>query len=365
MKIIFHHPLPLDPNAVSASGIRPQKILQAFRDAGCDVDMVVGYCSDRKKAIDRIKKNILGGEKYSFLYSESSTMPTALTNPSHFPSSPFLDVKLFSLCKKNSIPIGVFYRDIYWAFSDYMDRVGFLKGGMARLFYYFDLFFYNRYLTRLYLPSKEMGRYIPIVPSEIFSELPPGHDEIQGYRMSQRTDDSKRRLKIFYVGGMSDHYQMHKLFSVVSSRNDVELIVCTREEEWNRVKSGYLMNHDNIRVVHESGKKMQSIMSEADIVSLFVKPQEYREFASPVKLYEYLGHCKPIMASEGTLSGRFVTENKVGWSIKYDEGELNRFFDYLISQPTVVSAVEMQIQAIASHHTWNARVRQVIKELAR
>lgn len=36
-KIIFHHPLPLDKNVKSASGIRPLKIIQAFVRIGSPV----------------------------------------------------------------------------------------------------------------------------------------------------------------------------------------------------------------------------------------------------------------------------------------------------------------------------------------
>ena len=34
MNCIYHIPIPLDPNAKSASGIRPQKMLQAFKRLG-------------------------------------------------------------------------------------------------------------------------------------------------------------------------------------------------------------------------------------------------------------------------------------------------------------------------------------------
>ena len=78
MHIIFHHPLPLDPDAKSASGIRPQRMLQAFKDLGYKVDIVSGYAVERNEAIKKIKKNISNGVQYDFVYAESSTMPTAV-----------------------------------------------------------------------------------------------------------------------------------------------------------------------------------------------------------------------------------------------------------------------------------------------
>ena len=63
----------------------------------------------------------------NFLYSESSTMPTSLTEPHHMPTHPFLDFSFFYFCKRNGIKIGLFYRDIYWKFEIYKEKVHGIK----------------------------------------------------------------------------------------------------------------------------------------------------------------------------------------------------------------------------------------------
>lgn len=131
-KIIFHHPLPLNPNATSASGIRPMRMLEAFKSLGYEVDLVTGYSAERRAAIKSIK---------------------------------------------NKIKSGLFYSDIYWMFDSYDKNLSFLKSVAAKFAYKFELHFYKRYLAKLYLPSLEMGKYVPIVQSKIFAALPPG-DEI-------------------------------------------------------------------------------------------------------------------------------------------------------------------------------------------
>ncbi len=75
-KIIFHLPMEIDKNRPSGSQIRPLKILQAFKNIGYKVDIVMGDVKTRKRQIKKIKRNISNGVKYDFLYSESSTMPT-------------------------------------------------------------------------------------------------------------------------------------------------------------------------------------------------------------------------------------------------------------------------------------------------
>lgn len=361
MRIIFHHPLPLQLNATSASGIRPLKMLKAFEDLGYIVDTVTGYSTERKSSIKAIKKKIELGVKYDFVYSESSTMPTILTDTHHLPLNPLLDFNLFRFCKNSNIPIGLFYRDIYWIFDGYGQGLNPLKIFMAKLSYKYDLYSYSLYLTKLYLPSMEMGQYIPFISDNIFAALPPGHDiDIQDkYR-----NDITGKLKIFYVGGMSDHYQMHILFSVINQRDDIELILCTRESEWDAVKSEYPELSKNIKIVHKSGGDMRALMADSDIVSIFVKPQEYWEFAAPVKLYEYLGNRKPMIASQGTLAGSFVAKNKIGWSLPYKESALNSLFDELISSPKLIEDIQQQMSVIAELHTWQARAKQVVKDLA-
>ncbi len=362
MNIIYHHPLPLDKNAKSASGIRPLRMLAAFRELECDVDLVTGYSAERKRCIASVKENIRQGKKYDFVYSESSTMPTVLTDPHHLPLHPFLDWHFFSFCKKNSIPVGLFYRDIYWLFDTYGRGLNPLKTAVAKQAYRFDLWVYQKTLTKLYLPSLEMGRYVPRVDPSRFSALPPGHTTPDIITQSIPVR-STRPLKLFYVGGMSSHYQMHELFKAVRTLPNIELTICTRESEWQSVQHEYPELTPNIQVVHLSGAEMEAQLQACDIAVLFVKPQEYWEFASPVKLYEYLGFQKPILASEGTLAGRFVKDQGVGWTLPYNVNSVTTLLKELSLAPALLNSVHERLKQVALQHSWLARAEQVIKDL--
>ena len=121
----------------------------------------------------------------------------------------------------------------------------------------------------------------------------------------------------------------------------------------------------NIRIVHLSGAAMESEVKSSDIAVLYVKPQEYREFASPVKLYEYLGHRKPILASEGTLAGSFVQKNGLGWTLPYEAEKLTKFFSDLLTTPSLFAPVYANLNTVAREHTWQNRANQVIEDLTR
>ena len=358
--LIFHIPNHIETGALSGSQIRPIKMLEAFRDNGYNVDIVMGYGKERKQQIKKIKQKIKKGKKYEFLYSENSTMPTLLTEKKHLPKYPFLDFGFFKFCKKNNIKIGLFYRDVYWQFSEYRISNS-LKIKISDFFYKYDLKQYNKYIDVLYLPSLIMKNYIPFdFNSKIIKELPPAIDVFS--KKDKTTEITK--INIFYVGGIGQLYQFANLLKVVNKTEEVELTFCVRENEWEVEKNEYSeFLNERIKVIHKSGKELLPFYEKANITSLFVKPIEYRTFAMPVKLFEYLNHRKPVIASKGTAVGDFVEKYNVGWVINYDVNELTTLLTELKNNPAMIQEKEKNIENIITEISWGARVNQVIKDL--
>ena len=78
------------------------------------------------------------------------------------------------LMHRHGVPTSLFYRDIYWAFPDYRERVGAALATAMGCVYRYDLAWYSRYIDRLYLPSMRMGAHVPGFPEERMAPLPPG-----------------------------------------------------------------------------------------------------------------------------------------------------------------------------------------------
>ncbi len=358
--MVFHHPLPLDYNSRSASGIRPIKMLNAFKKLGYEVDLATGYSNDRKLAVRNIVNNIKNGIKYDFCYSESSTMPTLLCDKNHFPLHPFLDFYFFKILKTNDIPIGLFYRDIYWLFPEYKKRLGYLKALLGRFFYKYDLLQYSKYLSKLYLPTELMEKYIPIDKKDIFKALPPGLEELSANLECSVTDE----LTILYIGGLNNHYKMHELFKAVQNKKNIKLIICTRKEEWNQVKDEYSQfMSNNISVVHKSGLELNELFRKSNCTSIFVEPQKYWSFALPLKLFEYLGNYKPIIATENTYSADFIKRHNIGWAISYEKKALESLLKELTNSPEKIREKTDNCKRIARTNTWLERALQVKKDL--
>jgi glycosyltransferase involved in cell wall biosynthesis len=362
-RIIFHIPVKIDKNNASGSQIRPQLLLKAFKDEGFIVDTVVGYGKQRKHQIHNIKKSIKSGVKYDFLYSESSTMPTALTEPNHIPKYLNLDFNFFKFCKTHQIPIGLFYRDIYWKFPEYQPN-SLLKRIILKFFYNYDIYNYKKNINYLYLPSMKMLEYIPNIEIDSFNirALPPG---VMTEFVPIYGDSINKELSIFYVGGIGKVYQFRILLKVISEMKNINLTVCLREQEWINEKDDYkIYINQNINIIHKSGKDLLPYFSNADILSLFLEPNEYRKFAMPLKLFEYIEKGKPIIATSNTAVGEFVKENDIGWVIDYNYNELKNLLEYINNNKHEINIKKQNIKKCAHLNSWKNRVKQISKDLS-
>lgn len=361
-KCIFHIPNALNEKLASASQIRPKKMKEAFEHIGYEVDVVWGTAKERAEAIKKIKKNIKNGVKYDFAYSESSTMPTLLTEKHHLPSHPLLDFSFFAFLKKHGIKIGLFYRDMYWKFPPYKEAVKGLKYYGALGMYRYDLYQYNRLLTKLYLSSLYAKKHlINDVRDELIDKLPPGCEKRSIGKEERKKGAS---LNLLYIGGLGNHYKMHKVFEAVKDKKEFTLIVCCREADWEKQKREYLpFLGKNISIVHKKGKELEKLYEKADICLSFFASDIYMEMAMPYKTFEYLSYGKPAISSMGTAFGEFTKENEIGWQIEYTTEALCELLNKIIQNPEELEVKKQICLEKIADHTWEKRAEKVVKDL--
>lgn len=361
-RCIFHIPNSLDENRASASQIRPKKMKEAFEHIGYKVDVVWGDADQRKNAIKRIKRNIKKGIKYDFMYSESSTMPTILTEKHHLPIHPFMDFSFFKFVKKNDIKIGLFYRDIYWKFPIYKQEVKGIKYYGAVFAYRYDLFMYNRLLNKLYLPTEYGKNYlISEVKDKLFDCLPPA---CENYNLEKYNLEKNKKVHLLYIGGIGEQYKIHKLLEAVREFENILLTVCCRKNEWDSVSKEYeFLMKENIKVVHKKGIELEELYSKADICLNFFEVDDYRKIAMPYKTFEYLGHGKPIISSKETAVGEFIEKNGIGWSINYERKSLCDLLKYIQKNPDELEKKKMICRQKIKENTWKERAKKVVLDL--
>ncbi len=363
-RIIFHVPYFVDKNRHSGSHIRPFKMIQGFENIGYNVDIVMGYGQSREDSINKIKDNINNGVIYEFCYSESSTMPTLLTEKNHLPTYPFLDFGFFKFLKDHNIKIGLFYRDCYWLFEDATKGISDFKRKVSKFFYKYDLKKYEKLLDVFYLPTLLMKDYIPMNFKGTYEDLPPGVDSsLQNNIKSPnfKSDD----LKIFYVGGIGPMYNMETLFKVASETENIKLVVCCRKEDWENEKTrlGKYIN-ENIEIIHKSGEEFKEDIESSHIASAYFEQSEYRKFAMSVKLFEYLGYNKPVLSVTDTAVGEFVEKYNIGWNVPYNEFALKEFLIKLRDNKNEIENMTNNIKNALEENTWEARAKKVAKDLS-
>lgn len=363
-RMIYHVPYPLKTDAKTGSGLRPVRMLEAFRAIGYDVEVVAGVSKERRKLIRDLKRRIRGGEKFDFLYSESHTMPTALTDPDHLPRHPLMDVAFMRFCRKNGTKVGLFYRDIYWRFPAYKEAVNAIVRTGTRLLYNMDLVAYRLAVDKLYLPSLGMGKFVTHVPAERFAALPPG-GEIRDLSTPTETSESSD-LELFYVGGIGGYYRMHDTVRAVAASESSRLTICTTEAEWAVHGAGYqgIMN-DRITVIHKNGADLEPYYARAAACMLFIEPSVYRSFAAPIKFAEYIGFGKPVIVNAGTNVAEFVAKFGNGWVLPFDSDALSGLLNDLALNPLHVAETTGAARKIREANTWEARARQVAADLGR
>lgn len=361
-RCIVHIPNKIDQRALSGSQIRPLKMIQAFKDNEYHVDVIMGSVKERKLLIKKIKDNIEQGVQYDFIYSESSTMPTLLTEKNHIPKCPFLDFDFFLFCKKRKIKIGLFYRDIQWKFPSYKESVSVGKRIIATLFYRYDLIKYNQMVDVFYLPTERMKKYLQEYPIllEKTKILMPGCDEL--HICSSEMD--KGNINIFYVGGITGIYDIKIFLDAINKLKNVNAIICCRKPEWDKVKDKYQRYlSNNIKIVHASGKELEKFYEWADICSVLGGTGEYFSMAMPVKVFEYLAKNKPMIGIKGTASGEIIENENIGWTVEYKVESIQKCLIDILKSPETILEKKQSQELIYSKNTWKARAEQVIKEL--
>lgn len=357
--MVFYAPYPVVTGGTGSSA-RPPRMLQAFRDLGIEVLDVVGTGAERARRLDALRRRLGSGAAIDLAYGESSTMPTVLTESHHLPTHPLVDLQLLRLLHREGIPTGFFYRDVYWRFPAYDLSVPRLVGLGTKSLYHAELQVMARLLDRIYMPSTAMAQYVPHIDRSRVRALPPGGVIVD----APRSPSVKGQLTLLYIGNISEYYRMHALIDAVGRVDGISLILCTPEGSWESVRHEYeAILTDSVEVVHARGAELEPLFARADVCALVVEPAEYRDFAAPIKLFEYLGHGKPILASAGTLAGSTVVGGGFGWQTAYGVDDVAAALIRLRDDPGELERVRRTAADVRTEHTWTSRAREVVEDL--
>lgn len=354
--IIFH--LCYKPREeLSGPNLRPQMLIDAFRQLGFTVDVISGYKKERAKQISAITKAIKMGKKYDFVYSEASARATLLTEQNHRPYlPPYVDFQFFKFLKKNGISLGLFYRDIYWKSPNYKKRLSFYKRIPAYFLYWLDLYYYAKFLDILFIPSLEMSRLLPKSLQKIAVEWLPGH-AVQNIP-PRLIPKNEKDIKLFYVGGVgAPYYDITPLLKV--AKKGVNTLIYCRKNEWLSCESYQDELSPYVKIIHnKSLKELDDPYRNSNFFAILRNHDDYLNFAVPLKLFEAIGYCLPIITVGGTKLAELVMKNGIGWVLD----DLNK-----INWQKLLLEYESKVNnlfIIRNQHSWIARAEFVSEKLS-
>lgn len=365
-RIIFHHPDTIQTNGSSGSSLRPYKMLQAFKALGYQVDEVTGTANERKASIKVIKKRIQSGEHYSFLYAENRSIPTALTEHHRLPNHLFLDHLFFLFCKNSGIPVGLFYRDVYWRHPVYKTMLPLIGRIITIPLYWFDWLWHRMTVTHLFVPSLRMSAYLPGTwPTASLSALPPGCDVYETPNRSEYQKKESGSLELLYVGGSTPpNYDLLPLLELAHRVEQVRLTIITRESEWKKNLPYYKrLLGNNITIIHASGSELNKYYASADLFANIRSYSDYLKFAVPVKLFEAASFGLPILSETGTEAADIIRREDLGW-VEENLAELEQRLHQLAVEKNLIVEKRRKMKMARHHFTWKERAQQVSRTLS-
>lgn len=357
--LVFHAPYEIETAGSRGSAIRPRRMLDAIGELGLDVLEITGDSRQRVAGLRELKRRLAAGRRARAAYFENASIPTLIADPDHLPHRPDVDLRILRLLKRHRVPVGYFYRDIYWRFERYVQTVGRPMAVAMRLLYRAELLVLRWGVDVMFLPSLRMGEHVPHLPEERFAALPPGARD-------RPLPLPGEPFTVLYVGGIGEYYRIHALLEAARSTEGVHVIICTREEEWQKHRADYEeLLTDRVEVVHASGTALEELYARAHVCSLVMAPDSYRDFAAPVKLYEYIGYGRPILSTVETHAADVIEAFGCGITVHYDAAEIGRVLHRLRERRDILEELAERSRAAAGANTWTARAHQMLEALDR
>ncbi len=354
--IIYHFPFGLEPEK-SGSHVHIHGMLRGFQELGYTVELVTGVAGPRHRIAQRLQREARGGRRFDFAYAWSPTAPSlaARRNLIH----PFADLAFFNWCKQQGVPLGVFYGDVHWRFAEIVHGSA-AQRLWGRLLHRYDWELYRKYADHLFLPDLAMGGalFTPW-PAEHVSALRPGCNVLDLPRTPRQVGEP---LRVFYVGGVRPPvYNLKPMIDAVRGLERVELTICCRQAEWEKMLPFYgEADGERVRVVHALGEALRPYYAAADVFGYFHTRHPYYDITMPVKTFESLGFGLPMITSEpDSLCGRFVAGESIGWAVE-DTAGFQDLLRFLQANPQAFEEKRRRAEALRAEHTWQVRASQVI-----
>ncbi|MEH7480478.1 glycosyltransferase, partial [Neobacillus drentensis] len=274
------------------------------------------------------------------------------------PQKPFIDSKVMKFLKGKNIPVGVFYRDVYWKFDELYPLKG-IKKTIMQSIYRREEKFYEKFCDVIFLPSDAMGKYVSIPKRKV--ALPPGGTPMNIDVIREKTDGPSRGL---YVGGINNEdYGLFLLLDALEIANKQKMVcdltVVCRQEEFNGLpdEKKKRLTDLNVTIKHISGRALNELYKEMDFAFIPRYKSTYNDFSVPVKLVEYLSNELPVVATNCEAQKDIIESDRYGLICEDKPASMAEVISQM-SQEYLEYRMNIK-KTFIEKHSWLARVEMI------
>lgn len=301
MNILFITYIDFD-GLYSGARLRPQKMLEAFKEKGHEVYVIKGQQNRYKErnAIVYSFMKKLNQMEFDLCYIESP--PGPIFN--------YLDFLLIKKIKKRNIPIFFYCRDIFWLFFEKTNRQNILKDIAIYLLNRYQVHIYRKFIDKVYfatsMAKNEFNKIFKLENSDVLSAGCVALD-VERYENKKRTG--------IYVGTASSFYGTDMLIEtyILLNQEDVRynLILVCPESDYrllfrNELKFPWL------KVYHTSGSDLINLYKQADFGIIPIRRSLYADMAYPIKMFDYISNELPIISTNIKMVDEFIRRYDIG-----------------------------------------------------
>ncbi len=356
-RLLYLTYIPLEVTPTSGSSVRPLKMKDAFERLDVEVKSFGGRNNNislRKQTVSEIKM-LFKTWKPDACYIEP-------------PSGPIFywgDIGLIKYLHRMRIPISIFYRDAYWKYPEYDEEMvlslkDHIKRFIIKQMQVHQWSVFRKNIDMIYFPSMKMANEFECPKKD---ELPPGSfipDVVE-------KNEPSNPLQFIFIGGAARNYGTFLTLEAFERLNKTQvrakLIYVCPQWQWNRLGIDKYKYSEWLEVIFTSGDSNLKPLYEKTDVALLTAPRTfYRDFAVPIKIFEYISYLKPILVTDCTETARIIAENHVGWVAKDDVQSIQKKLEELCSHPEEIKRVRAYMTEVRKNNLWTCRAEKVIND---
>jgi len=201
--------------------------------------------------------------------------------------------------------------------------------------------------------------------------IPNGSDTQCSIKKPYAIDLSNNPLRIIYYGRLQKHYDFTMLceaFNVVKMKvNSIKLHIFGKGHSFAEIFSKYGNSDDIVFHGNFSPEYQKEFLNpNTDILILPLRPGSIARIGSPTKLFDYMAHGLPIIASNFGQVKDIISHKQNGYLYDpEDQSALENILIYVLKRKKErVNVGKVCQQDLFNFHTWERRAKKLVNSIA-